>query len=159
MRPWLAVAPPLDPAAIPLGGQDWNQAEVLREVDGDTERLLRRRVIVLSEERDDQGPLVCTDVRVRVLEDDVTDFPTGLAGRLVNLDTPEKKDEGYAEATRDLDAFNELAGDRLRVITYDQGGGFDRLLVDPYYLDAAGVRHTATEWMLRRGWPIYRKGF
>jgi hypothetical protein len=150
VRPWLAVTPLLPD--VPLAGQDWNQAEVLREVDGDTARLRRRRVVVRGEDRDDLGPLVLTDVRVRLLEDDA------LAGRLVNLDTPESHEPGYAAATADLAQYVTAAGDRLRCVTYDQGGGFDRLLVDLYFIDAAGRRVTASECMMVRGWLPYVRG-
>lgn len=164
MRPWLAVTPPLPGSMIPAGGQDWNQAQVVRGVDGDTVRLLRRRVTATEVERDDQGALVCTDYRVRVLEDDVAEFPGGLAGRLINLDTPELHSKDLAEraqarlAADDLAAWCQLVGDRLRVVVYDTGGGFDRMLVDLYWIDAAGDHHSATEHMLLGGWPPYVRG-
>lgn len=158
MRAWLAVAPPLSDDQVPLRGRDWNQAEVIREVDGDTARLLRRRVDAVLEETTDLGPLVMRDWRVREVEDDVTDFPGGLPGRLVNLDTPESGQPGYREAAADLAHFCDMNAGDLRCITYDQGGGFDRLLIDLYVIEAGYGRYTATEWMLERGWPPYLKG-
>lgn len=164
MRPWLAVTPPLPAESIPLGGQDWNQADVLRQVDGDTVRLRRRRVVVVSEERDDQGPMTCTDYRVRVLEDDATDFLGGLAGRLTNLDTPELHSKDPAEREQARAAADDLWSwcvdhlDGLRCLSYDQGGGFDRLLVDLYVIGPDGTRSSASEWMLRRGWLPYVRG-
>lgn len=163
MRPWLAVGPPLPD--VPLGGQDWNQAAVVREVDGDTVRLLRRRVTFrVAGEPDDQGQLVCTDYLVRVLEDDLAEFPGGIAGRLVTLDTPELHAKDPAEraaakeAAADLTHWCEMNAGELRCITYDTGGGFDRLLVDLYVLEADGTRYSASEWMLERGWPPYVRG-
>jgi endonuclease YncB( thermonuclease family) len=161
VRSWLAADPPLTDDAIPFGGTDHNQAEVLRGVDGDTVRLHRRRTVAELESSDDLGSLVYSNWRVRVAEDDVLDLPDGLAARLVNLDTPELRSKDPDERARakvaaaDLWAWCRHVGDRLRCITYDQGGGFDRLLVDLYWIGGDGVAQSATEHMLSLGWSPY----
>jgi endonuclease YncB( thermonuclease family) len=155
LPPWLAVAPPLPADLLPAGGTDWNQCAVARAVDGDTARVLRRRVTAKVAHHDDIGGLLLQEWAVHIVEDDGDDLPGGLAGRLITLDTPERGQDGYALARADLEAFVELAGGGLRCFTYDRGGGFDRLLIDLYYVRADGTRHTATEWMLARGWKPY----
>lgn len=160
MRSWLAADPPLDDDAIPFGGTDWNQAAVARAVDGDTVRLHRRRVTAEQVSSDDVGALVCSDWRVRVVEDDVLELPGGIAARLVNLDTPERGQPGYREATADLLEWCADHAGEVRCVTYDTGGGFDRLLVDLYVLADLyeGQRSSASEFMLRRGWAPYVEG-
>jgi endonuclease YncB( thermonuclease family) len=163
--PWLAVAPPVPDDAIPLGGRDWNRVRVVRDTDGDTVRILRERItarLVEDEESGDHGRRQRWQVDVDM--DDVEEVPGGLAGRLISLDTPElhSKDpdeRAHArEAADDMTMFVRLNAGRLRCVTYDQGGGFDRLLIDLYVLDDDGTRHTASEWMLGRGWLPYVRG-
>jgi hypothetical protein len=160
VRPWVSAGPPMPKGVVPLGGTDYNQAEVLRAVDGDSARLHRRRFTVEEVHSEDLGALISSEFRVRVWEDDVLELPDGAASRLVNLNTPELNSSDPAErerarkATADLAAFIDAAGDGLRCVTYDEGGGFDRLLVD-LYVDVEGGRATATEWMLSLGWSPY----
>ncbi len=122
-------------------GTDWAVDRVVTVTDGDTLRLIRRRTLTIDSD------LAC----------DVYDAnPRGVPVRLVTVDTPERGQAGYADATRDVTAWLELHAGRVRVETWP-GGGFDRLLGDLY---VAGDRSdTLTQWMLRdRGWLPYVRG-
>ena len=144
---------PHPPASdVPAGGTDWNRVAVARVVDGDTVRLHRQRATAELLHRDDLGLLTVSEWRLRVVEDD--DRVAGVAARLVNLDTPERGQPGHREAADDLAAWCAEHAGVIRCVTYDTGGGFDRLLVDLYVMGAGG-RESATEHMLRRGWAPY----
>ena len=132
-----------------IEGTDWQVERVVRVVDGDTVRLVRRR-------EGDPTPLadgLAVTITVRDTEDD------GKSIRLVNLDTPERGETGYLQARDDLArwlAHNADYGLDLRVITYP-GGGFDRLLGDIYV--EGDIGNTASQHMLRdRGWSPYVRG-
>ena len=175
--PPLYVPPPLPPELIPLDGTDWNRCIPMRSVDGDTERILRQQLTwTLDEECEIGDSLRLEEWRLRVVRDDETELDDGLAGRLVKLNTPEKgkrlptREDGtpalpdgragtWAEARDDLLGWCAANAGRLRCITYDVAGGFDRLLVDLYVLAADGrsFEDSASQHMLRLGWPIYRK--
>lgn len=157
--PPLYVPPPLPPELVPLDGTDWNRCVPIRTVDGDTQRILRQQLTwTLVEECEIGDSLLLEEWKLRVVRDDETELDDGLAGRLVNLDTPERGQDGYLRARDDLWLWVQLHRDRLRCVTYDAGGGFDRLLVDLYVLaeDGVHVEDSATQHMLRCGWPIYR---
>lgn len=167
MQPPTYVPPPLPEALIPLDGTDWNHVEVLRGVDGDTVRLLRAQLTwTLDEECEIGDTLRLTNWRLRVVQDDAAELPKGLAGRLVNLDTPELHSSDPDERRRakvaaaDLAAWVQSYRTQLRCITYDGGGGFDRLLVDLYVLadDGQTVLDSASQHMLRLGWLPYVRG-
>lgn len=125
-------------------GTDWAVARVVRVVDGDTVRLIRKRTTHLDG-----------------LTLDVYDSgDDGVSVRLVNLDTPERGQDGYTEAADDLrhwiGRWRSGLPAKFRVITYP-GGGFDRLLGDIYV--EGDIGNTATQWMLRdKGWKPYVKG-
>jgi endonuclease YncB( thermonuclease family) len=127
-------------------GTDWAIDRIVSVTDGDTVRLMRSRILGVSD-------------GLETLQRD-TD-PKGVAIRLVNLDTPERGEAGYELARSDLfrwlytqDAFH--SGGNLRVITYP-GGGFDRLLGDIYVNGDIGS--TASQHMLRnKNWPPYVRG-
>lgn len=128
-----------------MNGTDWQVERVVRVVDGDTVRLIRSRVVNAT----DDFEVIFRDRR----ED-------GVSVRLVNLDTPERGQEGYTQAGLDLARWlseSPLYYRRdLRVITYP-GGGFDRLLGDIYVEGRIG--ETATKHMIiDKGWPPYVKG-
>ena len=162
----LTVTPLLPEDSLAAGGTDWNRCVVQRTVDGDTVRLLRFQYEwKRTQDREIAGALRAERWWVDVVRDDETELPGGLAGRLVNLDTPERGDPLYKVAASELADWCERAGDRLRCITYDQGGGFDRLLVDLYVLaeDGVTIAETATQWMLTagrggEGWAPYVRG-
>lgn len=81
-----------------------------------------------------------------------SDDPKGEPLRLVTLDTPEKGDEGYYDAQRDVILWlNEHFG-RLEAETY-LSGGFDRLLADVY--EVGNRSNTLSQHMLRIGWDPY----
>ena len=162
----LTVTPLLPEESLVAQGTDWNLCELVRAVDGDTARI-RRAQLTWRRTRDDEvgDSLRCERWIVDVIRDDVEELPDGLAGRLVNLDTPERGEPGYREAAADLAAWCARAGHRLRCITYDQGGGFDRMLVDLYVIgeDGFAIAETASQWMLTQGnggagWPPYVRG-
>ena len=123
-----------------LDGLDW-QAELVSVTDGDTLRVhLRRRVAIVNGWR-------------MVLEDD--DDEDGVPIRLVIVNTPEKRDDraAWAHAREDLLLWVEEHVHKLRVETYESGG-WDRLLGDLYVAGDRG--NTATQHLLRLGWPIYK---
>lgn len=123
----------------PPVGTDWAVERLVRIIDGDTVRIVRRR---------------STELDGLVL--DVYDAgPDGVPIRLVNLDTPERGHADYQQARADLVNWLDDHPD-LRVRTYP-GGGFDRLLGD-IYVDG-DISNTATQHMLRdRGWSPYIRG-
>lgn len=124
--------------------------------DGDTVRLFRRWEV--SRVPFPAGALVMDEIRE--LYDDPQRAPAGLAARLCYVDTPERGQPGYKEATADLAHWLMDNARDLRGLIYEHGG-FDRLLVDLY---AAGdVHNTASQWMLRygnggKGWLPYVRG-
>lgn len=126
-------------------GTEWQVERIVRVVDGDTVRLIRRRTT-------DLGDL---ELIARDRHDD------GVSVRLINLDTPERGRTGYADALWDLHGWlTSVNADgtlpNLRVITYP-GGGFDRLLGDIYV--EGDIGNTASQHMLRdRGWAPYVRG-
>ena len=150
---WVTVEPLLD-AQLPLNGSDWNLVIPHRAVDGDTHRLWRTQVTweLESERRAMRGTLTAK-WQVQVIYDDPAKVPDGESCRLINLDTPEKKDTvPYRLATAEAWAWITGHADRLRCVSYYTGGGFDRLLVDLYVLGLDGViEETLTDWMLRHG--------
>ena len=159
---WAAVAPLLT-ADLPGNGSDWNLVTPHRAVDGDTHRLWRTQVSwQLDSERQGLPGLLTARWAVRVVYDDPEELPDGESCRLINLDTPEKK-EGlpYRLATAEAWAWITGHADQLRCISYDTGGGFDRLLVNLYVLGPDGtIGDTLTDWMLKygnngRGWAPY----
>lgn len=72
--------------------------------------------------------------------------------RLIILDTPERGQLRYREATTELAAWLTAHTDRLRVEVYGSAG-WDRDLADVYVAGDRG--NTATQAMLRAGWPVY----
>jgi len=159
--PPINVPPVLPAELLPLGGTDWNRVIPVRGVDGDTVRIRREQLAwTLLEECELGDTLVLQEWKLRVVADDPLEVPRGLAARLVNLDTPERGEPGYAEAGADLWAWLMEWAQQLRCVTYDTGGGFDRVLVDIYVLAADGrtVADSATQHMLREGWAPYVPG-
>ncbi len=69
--------------------------------------------------------------------------------RLINLNTPERKAEGFGTAKADLATWVVLTPG-LRVRTYGPDDTGRRLLADVY-----GTTGTATEHMLNLGWAPY----
>jgi hypothetical protein len=160
MEPPAYVPPPLPAELIPLDGTDWNRVVPVRGVDGDTMRILREQLTwSLIEECELGDTQRLEDWRLRRLRDDPVELPDGLAGRVVNLDTPERGQAGYKAAALQAWAWILSQGERLRCITYDTGGGFDRILIDLYVLSADGrtVEDSLSQFMLRQGWPAYVK--
>ena len=118
------------------GALDWH-ATLVSVTDGDTARLhLERPALVVAG----------FEVVLRSAGDKGTPI------RLVTLDTPERGQPGYAEARWDLKLWAEEHEDELRVETYESAG-WDRLLGDLYVAGDRG--NTATQHLLRLGWPIY----
>lgn len=159
--PPLNVPPVLPADLVPLDGADWNRVVAVRDVDGDTVRILRQQLSWELVETCELGDsLRLTDWKLRVTEDDPDELAGGIAARLVNLDTPERGQPGYKEAGRDLWGWVERNCERLRCVTYDTAGGFDRILVDLYVLAADGrtVEDSASQHMLRNGWMPYKRG-
>jgi hypothetical protein len=160
---WATVAPLIpDEQLHDTQGADWNLITPHRAVDGDTIRAWRTQVSwqLESEQRTPANSLTAKWI-VRVVFDDPEELDDGEDLRLVNLDTPEKKErEPYRLATAEAWAWVTSHADRLRCITYP-GGGFDRLLVDLYVLGPDGtIEETLTDWMLKfgnngRGWNPY----
>lgn len=71
--------------------------------------------------------------------------------RLIILDTPERGQLRYREATTELAAWLAQHA-HLRVEVYGTAG-WDRDLADIYVAGDRG--NTATQAMLRAGWPVY----
>ncbi len=152
------VAPLLPEELLPVNGSDWNVCEPVRTTDGDTQRIIRAQVRwTLNTHSKVATGLIRESWSVEVIKDNKDHFPRGLAGRLINIDTPERGDDGYETASRDLEQFCAIYRDRLRCVVYDTGGGFDRLLIDLYVLDADGktILTSASQHMLRLGWQPY----
>jgi endonuclease YncB( thermonuclease family) len=134
-----------DPASA---GTDWHVIELVRVTDGDTVRLVRER----TERLDDQE-----DVHRDVADPNGDGKDDGVPIRLINLDTPERGEEGYSQAKADLAAWITVHSHELMVTTWGETGGFDRFLGD---LWVEGDRsNTATQYMLRdKGWLPYVRG-
>jgi hypothetical protein len=124
-------------------GTEWEVVSVAKITDGDTLRLIRRRLIDV-----DGRHYWLTDAD-----------PSGEAIRLVWVDTPERGDHpGWDQAKVDLSRWIDAAGlphprtpGPLRVVCYESGG-WDRLMGD--LLDADG--NSASQWLMtERGWPPY----
>lgn len=158
MEPPAYVPPPLPDELIPLDGTDWNRILPVRSTDGDTVRILREQLTWRLVEECELGDTQrLEDWRLRRLRDDPVELPSGLAGRVVNLDTPERGQPRYREAGDQAWGWVLAHADRLRCITYDTGGGFDRILVDLYVLgpDGRTVQDSLSQYMLRQGWSPY----
>lgn len=123
-------------------GTDWH-VSWWSDVDGDTVRILRWR--------DEQ---IADGLRGRFYDDPAW-FPRGQSVRLINLDTPERGEDGWQQACDDLRAWLGAAGDALMVTTWGMAGGFDRLLGDFWVHDR---NNTASQHMLRIGWDPYVEG-
>lgn len=124
-------------------GTEWDIERVASVTDGDTLRVVRSRIEHMGDH----------DFRIT----DVKSVPI----RLVWVDTPEDEDHpGWENARSDLmrwiaDHSVHVNGGGMRVIVYDGGAGWDRLLGD--LIDAEGA--SASQWlMVERGWPPYRRG-
>lgn len=159
--PPINVPPVLPAELLPLDGTDWNRVIPVRGTDGDTVRILRQQLEwTLLDECEVGDSLRLEEWKLRIVRDDSDELPDGLAGRLVNLDTPERGQPGYKEAAVDVWGWLLANRDRLRCITYATGGGFDRLLIDLYVLadDGQTIEETASQWMLKRGWSPYAQG-
>lgn len=116
-----------------------------RVVDGDTVRGFLERDVELL-------PGYVATVRSGKLGDDGW-VPQSTLVRLVNLDTPERGEEGYARARGALaEWFARDDGERWRDLLLDDYGsaGFDRILGDLYVDGERG--DTASQHMLRAGW-------
>lgn len=115
-----------------LGLDRWGR----RRGDGDTCWPMRSRIDRLGDKR----------YRVADLE------PVSV--RLVWLDSPERGQPGWAQARDDLTAWLDaaLAMGCLRVLIYDGGAGWDRLLGD--FINAAG-ESASVHMMTEKGWPPY----
>lgn len=120
-----------------MTGTEWDVWEVVSVTDGDTVRLVRSREAQLG---DDWFRLT-----------DVASKPV----RLVWVNTPERGQPGYREAAADLESWLLSRSGDLRVVCYDGGAGWDRLLGD--LIDEDG--NSASQWlMVDRGWPPYVGG-
>jgi endonuclease YncB( thermonuclease family) len=116
-------------------GTEWNVVAVRRVVDGDTVHIIRSRDAQLG---DDWFHIA--EVKPKSI-------------RLVWVDTPERGQPGYREATADLIAWIQERGP-ARVICYESAG-WDRLLGD--LIDNDG--NSASQYLMtERGWPAYQKG-
>jgi endonuclease YncB( thermonuclease family) len=167
ITPPAIVPPPLPAELLPLGGTDWNKVDPVRDTDGDTVRIRRAQITwELAEECEVGDSLIMQNWRLRFITDDPEELPNGLAARLVTLDTPELHSKDPAEREQAQLAAHQLWGwitehaEKLRCITYDTGGGFDRILVDLYVLaeDGRTFADSASQFMLRQGWAPYVKG-
>ena len=81
--------------------------------------------------------------------DDGTPLPATVSLRLVTLDTPERGQPGYREASDDVRAWLAAHPGPLLVDTYESGG-FERLLADVYPEGQRG--ETLSQAMLQLGW-------
>lgn len=119
-------------------GITWTVQQVTKITDGDSVRLIRRRQLVASDG-------IGLDLY------DLTDVPI----RLVTLDTPERGQDGWAQARLDLTLWIAPRAGFLNVVTYGETGGFSRLLGDIF---DTRDQTSASEHMLRLGWPPYVRG-
>lgn len=78
--------------------------------------------------------------------------PRGVPVRLIILDTPERGQEGWHAARDDLTTWVLARQEVLRCDVYESAG-WDRVLGDLYNAEDRG--DTATQHMLRLGWPHY----
>lgn len=88
-------------------------------------------------------------LRQRVYSGDENGEPKEASIRLIRLDTPERGQSGYREATADARAWLLERTGRLRVEVLG-AGGLGRLLGDVYVVGDRG--DTLTQHMLRLGW-------
>lgn len=117
---------------------DWKVLGLDHIVDGDTVDLLVSRPVGTV----DQFTISAQGV-IRV--------------RSVHLDTPEKDEEGYAQATEDLVVFiqSALSYPGLRVTTQGKDS-FGRYLGDVYFVNDRA--RTLSDYMVReKGWPVWAK--
>jgi endonuclease YncB( thermonuclease family) len=124
------------------GGTDWRVIEFVKVTDGDTVRLVRER-----DERVDGEEQITRDVA----DPNGDGRDEGVPVRLITLNTPERGQDGWAQAKADLADWITAHAHELMVTTWGETGGFDRLLGD---LWVEGDRsNTASQYMLRdRGW-------
>lgn len=118
-----------------MNGTEWGVEQVVSVTDGDTLRVIRSRRIQLG---DDWFRI--TDIDSRPI-------------RLVWVNTPERGQPGFDEATQDLARW---LGSRsgLAVVCYESAG-WDRLLGD--VIDADG--ESASQYLMSEcGWPPYLGG-
>lgn len=126
-------------ATNPPAGVEWKVLDVALlgngrpRGDGDTVNLIRKRLAQLG---DDWFWL--TDVEHKGI-------------RLVWVDTPERGEDGYAQADRDLDEWILARWGRLRIVVYGSAG-WDRLLGDLLGPDG----ESASQYLMAvKGWPPY----
>jgi endonuclease YncB( thermonuclease family) len=123
---------------------EWMIVTVVSITDGDTVRLIRERHIEL-------------DGRRYLLMDDYDEKPHGEPIRLVWVDTPERGQDGYAQARMDVAnwfAEHNSGMGSLFVYCYESAG-WDRILGD--VVDVSG--NSLSQWlMVEKGWAPYVKG-
>ena len=125
-----------------IPGDDWKVDRIVRVIDGDSLRLVRRR----------------TGIAGDGLGLDIYDTnPDGAAVRLITVDTPERGEAGYQEAATDVRIWlNTHAKLGFRIETWPDGG-FGRVLGDLYVTTDRG--NTLSQHLLRNcGWLPYVKG-
>lgn len=88
----------------------------------------------------------------RTMTTKTRDLIKGEPLRLINLQTPERGEEGWREARAALSMWLARYVGQLRVATYESAG-WDRLLGDVYVDGDRG--NTATQYMLLNGWEPY----
>lgn len=116
----------------------WTVDRVVRVVDGDTVYLDCYRIVPVSH---DMEAILHPVPHLQV--------------RVIILDTPERGQPGYREATSQAAGWLMERADRLMVETY-AGAGWDRVLGDIF---TSGDRaDTLTQAMLLAGWDSYIKG-
>jgi endonuclease YncB( thermonuclease family) len=123
-------------------GITWDVVRTVSVTDGDTVRVVRRRLINI-----DGRQYHATDAD-----------PKGVPVRLVWVDSPERGKAGWNEARTDLRAWIDMhafTDEPLRVVIYESAG-WDRLLGD--LIDPHG--NSASQYMLTEGnggvgWPAY----
>jgi endonuclease YncB( thermonuclease family) len=113
--------------------------KIVKVTDGDT-----IRAVLCS---DEMVVSITKTMRVRT-----RDAVKGEPLRLIIVNTPERGQPGYAEATADLKAWLQEHEGRLRCTTYESAG-WDRTLADLYVEGDRG--NTATQHLLLLGWPAY----
>ncbi len=117
-----------------------------RAVDGDTIRGTLRRTEYLA------GGFAHDVYSARWVDGAWMPWTTSM--RLIVVDTPERGEPGYVEASQDVARWLALHPE-LEVETYETAG-WDRLLADVYPVGDRGG--TLTQHLLQLGWPIYSRG-